>query len=137
MKYVPSHIPSDVYSILAKEMGLSEPKLVEILKGLKHYHDLSFKEECTEDRFSSLFGLDELEEMDMPKISPKDTNEVQVDYFDTADVMKAEDDADNAGLKSEDIQTVMEILACSRVEAINLLMQYGGNLDEALTFIFG
>lgn len=46
-------------------------------------------------------------------------------------------DADEAGLNKEDIDSVIDVLACSRLEAISLLLQYKGNVNDAFSALFG
>jgi len=114
-----STLAGPLFTALGNSIGLQEPKLCKILKYLLWTHSEWFKQQMCEDSFNDLFELPHLKRND----SCGKEEEVAV----VNNSVQMEEDSP---FDDKEIIKLMEWTALTRREAIALMTQYQGNLDE-------
>ncbi|KAI3662115.1 hypothetical protein MP638_005563 [Amoeboaphelidium occidentale] len=153
-----------LFSTVAKHLGIEEPGLLKIYKYLLlEVHERWFEQQGEEDYFVSVIELDKLLSVSelpssesrknssfsstfgFPNYSSSSlgpaTNKQNQNNIPTTthifDAINEDEILDDNDISEEDISTVMDVMGCSRVEAVSLLGQHGGRIGDALNSIFG
>ncbi|KAL1916349.1 uncharacterized protein VTP21DRAFT_5966 [Calcarisporiella thermophila] len=131
------------------EEAEAHPRLVSILGTFLDIHTRWFQQQCQEDRFERVIALNRLKQVDPFLVDTlwerKHRQKEEKNIWEEAnigveipeeEVMRIEQDAQRRGINDDAIATVMDIMACSRFEALSLLLEYGGNTSQVLEIMF-
>ncbi|XP_006662311.3 uncharacterized protein LOC102722149 [Oryza brachyantha] len=133
---------------MSRRLGIEEPQLMKIVRTTLHTHGEWFKLQMCKDRFEHFLKIDSLKEVD-PSVGSHIMSKVLTDecangssQITTCSSGKVPDEGSSPQVSSEvacdenAIIKVMEFLAMPRADAIQLLMQYGGNAEAVIQQIF-
>ncbi|CAG8471460.1 2556_t:CDS:10 [Paraglomus occultum] len=131
------------------------PSLVVLFSHLLDIHSKWFEYQQSEDIFQSLFYLDELKKLEYFRVPLRLRNNESTSNMDEGivednedDVMMLEDEFGEEELRMAEanavrfniadnvITHIQEVMAWSRVQAINMLIEHGGNPETLLNAIF-
>ena len=140
----PSSIAGPLYTLLAQKLGLVEPRILKMIKYLCCVHTEWFKQIIIPDRFEKLFKLNELKKSEgqfgesrgnhganAHPAAAADANAVPQDQ------QPMDQDNPNDGVDDVSVQTLMEIMGFTRDQAVSLLLENGGDLNEVLQILIG
>ncbi|KAH0868887.1 hypothetical protein HID58_075909 [Brassica napus] len=142
---------------VGNRLGIEEPQLMKIIRATLHSHTEWFKLQMCKDRFSNLLKIDSLKEVNTDLIgaiksrSNKENNANLSSQLTTtsSSTMTSEDGGSSSLMMTTQtssrealweesaILKVMEFLALSRSDAIQLLSQYNGNAEAVIQQLFG
>nr|AAM01079.1 Hypothetical protein [Oryza sativa Japonica Group] len=141
-------LASSLQIAMSRRLGIEEPQLMKIIRTTLHTHSEWFKLQMCKDRFEHFLKIDSLKEVD-PSAGSHNMSKVLTDecangssQITTCSSGKVLDEGSSPQESSEvtcdenAILKVMEFLALPRADAIQLLMQYGGNAEEVIQQIF-
>ncbi|RUP48759.1 hypothetical protein BC936DRAFT_144049 [Jimgerdemannia flammicorona] len=153
-----------LYAALGTYLGLPEPALVRVMAGLLEVHTKYYEMQQDEDRatgtlsvphrFAPILSIDLLKRPDPYLQPPSAKTKVKDEAKDEEALQEAEAMQSGLGLSREevekkeeaarrnhlvenDIATVQDVMACTRYEAIDMLLQHGGTLNGLLGELFG
>ncbi|RUS31228.1 hypothetical protein BC938DRAFT_478221 [Jimgerdemannia flammicorona] len=153
-----------LYAALGTYLGLPEPALVRVMAGLLEVHTKYYEMQQDEDRatgtlsvphrFAPILSIDLLKRPDPYLQPPSAKTKVKDEAKDEEtlqeaeamqsglelsreEVEKKEEAARRNHLVENDIATVQDVMACTRYEAIDMLLQHGGTLNGLLGELFG
>ncbi|CAH8354189.1 unnamed protein product [Eruca vesicaria subsp. sativa] len=142
---------------VGNRLGIEEPQLMKIIRATLHSHTEWFKLQMCKDRFSNLLKIDSLKDVNTDLIgairsrSNKENNtNLSSQLTTTSSSTMTSDDGGSSSLmmttqtssrealwEESAILKVMEFLALSRSDAIQLLSQYNGNAEAVIQQLFG
>uniref|UniRef100_A0A0E0M757 CTLH domain-containing protein n=1 Tax=Oryza punctata TaxID=4537 RepID=A0A0E0M757_ORYPU len=141
-------LASSLQIAMSRRLGIEEPQLMKIIRTTLHTHSEWFKLQMCKDRFEHFLKIDSLKEVD-PSLGSHNMSKVLTDecangssQITTCSSGKVPDEGSSPQESSEvtcdenAILKVMEFLALPRADAIQLLMQYGGNAEAVIQQIF-
>uniref|UniRef100_A0A0E0EX59 CTLH domain-containing protein n=1 Tax=Oryza meridionalis TaxID=40149 RepID=A0A0E0EX59_9ORYZ len=141
-------LASSLQIAMSRRLGIEEPQLMKIIRTTLHTHSEWFKLQMCKDRFEHFLKIDSLKEVD-PSAGSHNMSKVLTDecangssQITTCSSGKVLDEGSSPQESSEvtcdenAILKVMEFLALPRADAIQLLMQYGGNAEAVIQQIF-
>mmetsp|Transcript_28387 Transcript_28387/g.92705 ORF Transcript_28387/g.92705 Transcript_28387/m.92705 type:complete len:562 (+) Transcript_28387:361-2046(+) len=128
-------LASTLQTALSNALGLGTPRLIHLLQVLLHAHQQWMRLLKVSDRFSSLFGIDALRASSAGS-SAQPGQDSEDNLAEGVDMDYEEDAADeNDDISDSAILTIQEFLALSRLEARELLVQYGGSLESVMAHV--
>jgi len=117
-----SSLATPLFSALGHSLGLEEPKICKILKYLLFCHTKCFQQQMCDDPFDQIFQLEKLKH-------PEAATNI--------DQTKEAPSKEIPPYPEQSILNLMEFMALSRTEAIVLLSQYDGSVDEICATLLG
>lgn len=116
-----------VSDLVATALGLGPPRLVILLKSLLRAHRIWYQLEMCKDRFEDVLGICHLKGL-RGAAAPEDRG---------AGGAGGEDSGARLDFPECTILSLMEIISSTRAQAIELLMQHEGSLEQCLESVFG
>ncbi|KAI3640342.1 hypothetical protein MIR68_001220 [Amoeboaphelidium protococcarum] len=134
-------LADQMWLCLVKCLKLKVPALVNLLQYLQQVRKQWFLKRCEDDPFERDLGIDQLSRH-APSINNKELQNTDHDksesqYFDASQLDEAQKMQEQFHLSEQDIVEIMDIIGCSRTEAIMLLSAHQGSKEAAISSLFG
>ncbi|KAI3653515.1 hypothetical protein MP228_001462 [Amoeboaphelidium protococcarum] len=134
-------VADQLWLCLVKCLKLKVPTLIDLLQYLQQVRKQWFLERCEDDPFERDLGIDQLSQqassVSTKELKDTDHNESESQYFDASQLDEAQKMQEQFHLSEQDIGEIMDIIGCSRTEAIMLLSAHQGSKEAAISSLFG
>ena len=135
-------LSAPVFIAVSKHLGMEEPILQRLVRHLLQTHTSWCQLQCQDDEFEEVLGIKGLKRQVDVGVSEQEgvqqsPSASEQRFFDAEAQESAERNAMEAGLSDDDVRLVMELLSCTRVEAIGFLLQFDGDASRAIGALFG